>query len=157
MGTTLESPVSTIAKQVLEDIKHGRKNIKLGSQKKIIPPPKKNIYNKLIILIFLFIISIPAAIEYTKCTVTGFSASNGEGVLPNVNLEFHNMKSSQVYYVKSSKEGDFRIRIAKGTYKICSKDSFVKEFYNDPKTSPIRVKIKENTAIRVGFTKIKGK
>jgi hypothetical protein len=159
METTLESPVSTIAKEVLEDIKYGRKKIKFGSQIKTIsqPKPKKNYFNKLIILIFLFIISVASVIEYSKCTITGFSASNGESILPNANLEFHNMNSNKVYYVKSSKEGDFRIRMDKGTYKVCSKDPNIQESYKDPKTSPIRVKIKESTNIRVGFNAIKGK
>jgi hypothetical protein len=158
METTLESPVSTIAKEVLEDIKYGRKKIKFGSQIKTIsqPKPKKN-YFKLIILIFLFIMPLAAMIEYQKCTITGFSTSNGKSILPNANLEFHNMNSNQVYYIKSSKEGDFRIRMDKGTYKVCSKDPNVQESYKDPKTSPIRVKIKESANISLKFNAIKGK
>ena len=90
--------------------------------------------------------------EYSKCLVTGFTAVNGEGVFSDANLEFHNMNSSEIYYIKSSKEGDFKLRLKKGVYKVCSKDQNVEEFYKNPETSPIRVKIQDNYNLRVGFS-----
>ena len=154
MEAILETKVATAAKEILEDIKHGRnRNVKLGSQTPVVSSkPKSNLKTTIASILVLTFLTIVAIVEYPKCTVTGFSALNGEGVIPNANLEFHDMNSNTVYYVKSSKEGDFKLRIPKGTYKICSKDSDVKDYYKDPKTSPIRVKIGDNTNLRVGLS-----
>jgi uncharacterized protein (UPF0333 family) len=153
MEAILETKVATAAKEILEDIKYGRnRNAKLGSQKPVVSSKPKSNLKTIASILALAFLTVVVIFEYPKCTIKGFSAVNGEGVLPNANLEFHNMNSNAVYYVKSSKEGDFKLRIPKGTYKICSKDSDVKDYYKDPKTSPIRVKIKDNTNLRVGLS-----
>lgn len=149
METTLESPVAIAAKEMLE---RRKKNVKLGSQLPVAHPlpPKKN-FKKLALSTILIIIMITlAATEFSKCTVTG-AASNNKKLLPNAKLEFHNMNSNQIHYIQSSNEGNFKVGLPQGIYKVCSKDSGIQNYYKNPKTSPIRVKVTKSMSIKVGF------
>lgn len=150
---TLAASASTTAREILEDIKYGRtRNVKFGSQIQLKKPPAKIRFKETILTTLLFVFSVFAIKEwYSKYTVNGFSALNGQGVLPNVSLEFHKIDSNEVYRVKSSRDGDFSLRLTKGTYKVCSKDENFQKDYRNPKTTPIRVKIEQNISLRLGF------
>lgn len=146
---------SSVARKIIEDYRKGV--VLLGSQKQKKQTNKVSQINKfnsmyltLVLCLFIFYYCYFIAGKYT---INGFVIMDNKELFKNQQLAFYNTDTQTTTICRTDKDGEFKIRLTQGKYRVYGKGEEISKVNQNAQASLVNLEINSSARYRVTIKK----